>query len=55
MKTKNFPEKKNQRRKRALQRLFASHGDDSRTLAEIKVLKERTADSLRHVRTKKSR
>lgn len=52
----NFPERKRQRRLRALERLpakFAKTGES--TMAVAKTLLERTADNARDVRTKKFR
>lgn len=51
MKTGNFPERKRQRQLGALARL----GNGPHTAHERAVLLERTAVSLRHVRTKKAR
>lgn len=63
MKSKNFPERRRQRQKRALFRLYLhrdtmnSHGTgyDRRVDEEIATLEQRTAQPLRSVRTKKRR
>lgn len=59
MKTGNFPEKKNQRRKVALENLQhrnqAGQGDEKKNLAEISSLEAKVVDSRREQRTKKRR
>lgn len=55
MKTSNFPEKKNQRRKNALARLISGKPRKNEETAqeEIATLQSRIADNVRNVRTKK--
>jgi hypothetical protein len=55
MKTGNFPEKKNQRRIRALGRLILNSIDAEAAPYEMRVLRERIVDSARDVHTKKIR
>jgi hypothetical protein len=51
MKPANFPERKNQRRISALNRLLAK---DKASAYEIGVLRSRILESARHIRTKKN-
>jgi hypothetical protein len=52
MKPKNFPERRNRRRKRALERLKRASKPDKRQIKEMQTLQMRIVDTLRGVRTK---